>query len=173
MKAKIKKDLTEIIEKSIVEYSSDTVEDKSKLLANLIKEINIVKEIENQEVDISIKKSRLKLDQDKLIFEKEKDIFEKEKFEFEKIKFENLKDVDKSKLDIELSKLHFEKTKLDIEVKISKKDKVFNGIMKGLEIGVPLIINTGLSLLVIKLTQIEDGIIPASMKDFIKHIYKK
>lgn len=187
MKAEIRKDLTDIVQGTIKEYNSYDSENKGKVLGNLIKEINLVKDLENQTIDNSIKRRRLKLDeaklaldQDKIQLEKTKIDIDARKLDLEEKKFNFGNQIEKTKIDIEVRKLELEEKKFDFEnqkfnseVKRSKNDKIFNIGMKVIEVLIPLTIYTGLSFMHLRLVYKDDGIAPSSMKDFIKYVVKK
>lgn len=176
MKAEIRKDLTDIVQDTIKEYSSYDSENKGKVLGSLIKEINLVKDLENQTIDNSIKRRRLKLDEAKLALDQDKIQLEKTKIDIDarKIDIDAQKlDIDARKLELEEKKFNFENQKFNSEVERSKKDKIFNIGMKAIEVLIPLTIYTGLSLMSLRLVYKDDGIAPSSMKDFIKYVVKK
>lgn len=169
MKVKIKKDLTGIVEKSIKDYSDANTEEQSKVLGDLIKEINIIKEIETNDIDNSIKKQKLKIEIEKLEIEKSRLYLENQKFILE----ENKVNLEESKLDLERIKFELDRTKFESEKSKSKADKIYNSIVKGLEIGVPLVVNTALTLMLFRLIYKDDGRAPSELKDLMRHVYKK
>lgn len=180
MKTKTKKELNEIVNGMVIDYNNAPADEKGKVLANLIKGVSIVKEIESQDIENQIKQKRIKLDEEKLELEKKRMIIEESKFslEQEKItadrdKFISTNSLDAKKFNLEDSKLDFEKFKFNAETKKSKADKVFNGVMKGLEIGLPLIIYSGLSVLALKATYKDDVRVPSETWNFIKNVFKK
>ena len=180
MKIKTKKELNAIVEGMVVDYNQAAADEKGKVLANLIKGVNIVKEIESQEIDNQVKKQRLKLDEEKLELEKRRIELDNDKFKLDhqkmlndQDKFEASFDLDVRKLELEDSKLDFERDKFETEIKKSKADKVFNGVMKGLEIGLPLIIYSGLSILSLKAIYKDDERVPSETWNFIKNVLKK
>ena len=180
MNTKTKKELNTIIDNMVDEYNNAGPDEKSKILANLIKGINVVKEVESQAVENKIKIKRHKLDENKLELEKERMILESEKLQIEKDKirkdqeqFEVSTVNDIRKLELEDLKLEFEKEKFDIELNKAKTDKLFNGIMKGLEIGLPLFIYGGLSVLALKATYKDDVRVPSETWSFIRSVFKR
>lgn len=180
MKTNTKKELNAIVEGMVVDYNQATADEKGKVLANLIKGVNIVKEIESQEIDNQVKKQRLKLDEEKLELEKRRIELDNDKFKLDHQKMLNDQDkfnasieLDVRKLELEDSKLDFERDKFETEIKKSKADKVFNGVMKGLEIGLPLIIYSGLSILSLKAIYKDDERVPSETWNFIKNVLKK
>ena len=181
MKTKTKKELNAIVECMIVDYNQATVEEKGKVLANLINGVNVIKGIESQEIENQVKKQRIKLDKEKLELKRRKIKIEINKFKLDQLKMENdlnkmylTNDIDYRKLELEDSKLDFEKEKFKTEIKKSKSDKIFNGVMKGLETGLPLIFFTGLSLISMKAIYVDDVRIPNDTTwSFIKNVLKK
>lgn len=181
MKTKMKKELIAIVEGMVVDYNQAANDEKGKVLANLIKGVNVVKEIESQEIDNKVKKQRIKLDEEKLELERRKIELDVDKFKLDQLKMENdqdkfylTNDMDSRKLELEDSKLDFEKEKFKTEIKKSKGDKVFNGFMKIGEIGLPLIIYTWLSMISIKAIYVDDVRIPNDTTwSFIKNVLKK
>ena len=59
---------------------------KGKVLANLIKGVNVVKEIESQEIDNQVKKQRIKLDEEKLELERRRIELDVDKFKLDQAK---------------------------------------------------------------------------------------
>lgn len=181
MKTKTKQDLYTIVDDLVTEYNSaSSVDEKGKILVNVIKGVNAIKEIENQSVENLIKRKRFKLDEDKLEvererldFEDERMILDKEKLDFDKFKFDLLNENDIRKLSLEDSKLIFEEKKFNVDLDKAKKDKIFNGVMKGLEIGLPLIIYASLSVLSLKAIYKDDVRVPSETWNFIKGVSRK
>ena len=180
MKTKTKKELNVIVEGMVVDYNQAAADEKGKVLANLIKGVNIVKEIESQEIDNQVKKQRIKLDEEKLELDRRRIELDVDKFKLDQLKVKNdqdkfylTNDMDSRKIGLEESKLDFDKGKFETEIKKSKADKVFNGVMKGLEIGLPLIIYSGLSILSLKAIYKDDERVPSETWNFIKNVLKK
>jgi hypothetical protein len=180
MKVKTKKDLNAIVDDMVIEYNKAESDEKGKVLANLIKGVNVIKEVEGQDIDNQIKKKRIRLDEEKLELEKrrmeieeEKLRLDREKLEIDQSKFNATTNNDIRKLELEDSKLEFEKKRFKIELNKSKTDKIFNGVMKGLEIGLPLIIYGGLSVLSLKAIYKDDVRVPSETWNFIRGVSKK
>jgi len=180
MKTKTKKDLNTIVDSIVDDYNKATKDEKGKVLADLIKGVNVIKDVEKQTFDNSVKRKQLKLDEEKLELEKKRMEIESKKIQIERdklnkdqVKFDIVTINDVRKLELEDSKLDFEKQKFNIELRKMKADKVFNGIMKGLEIGLPLVIYAGLSVLSLKAIYKDDVRVPSETWNFIKGVSKK
>lgn len=180
MKVKTKRELNEIVESIIVDYNNASDDEKGKVLANLIKGVNVVKEIESQEIENQIKKKRIKLDEEKLELEKRKIELDMDKLKldqdkilYDQDKFNSINKLDYRKLELEDSKLDFEMSKFKVEIEKSKADKVFTGVIKGLEIALPLIIYSGLSILSLKAIYKDDVRVPSETWNFIRSVSKK
>jgi len=180
MKTKTKKDLNTIVDSIVDDYNNAARDEKGKVLADLIKGVTVIKDVEKQDFDNQVKRKQLKLDEGKLELEKkriemesEKLQIDRDKLEKDQDKFELTTDNDVRKLELEDSKLDFEKQKFNIELRKMKADKVFNGVMKGLEIGLPLIIYAGLSVLSLKAIYKDDVRVPSETWNFIKGVSKK
>jgi len=180
MKAKIKKDLNAIVDSIVGDYNQALTADRGVVLGNIIKGVNIIKEIENQDVENQIKRINVKLAEEKLQLEKDKMNLEMRRLEMDQAKLENEQDKfkvtvdnDIRKLELEDSKLEFEKSKFNIEWRKFKADKIFNGIMKGLEVAIPVIAGTWLSILSLKAIYKDDSRIPSETWSFIRSTFKK
>jgi len=181
MKVKTKADLYTIAEDLVKEYNTaSSTEDKGKILVSVIKVVNTIKEIESQSVENLIKRKRLKLDEEKLEvdkarlkFEDARMILDKAKLDFDHIKFNSMNENDIRKMSLEDSKLVFEEKKFSMDLDKAKTDKIFNGVMKGLEIGLPLIIYAGLSILSLKAIYKDDVRVPSETWNFIKGVSRK
>lgn len=180
MKVKTKKDLNIIVDNIIEDYIQAKGDEKGKVLADLIKGVNVVKEIESQDLENQLKKKKLKLDEEKLELEKrrmeleeERVNLDREKLENDRTKFEQTSYSDERKFSLDDNKLEFEKSKFKFDIDKAKADKVFNGIMKGLEVGIPLIIYAGLSVLSLKAIYKDDVRVPSETWNFIRSVSKK
>ena len=181
MKTKTKKDLSTIVDNIVDDYNSaSTREEKGKVLADLIKGVNVIKEVESQALDDQIKKKRLRLDEEKLELDKERLSLENKKLKMDQQKYTN--EVGKfeltiqnenRKLDLDDSKLDFEKQKFNFDLRKLRTDRIFNGIMKGIEVAVPLIVFGGLSVLGLKATYKDDVRVPSETWSFIRSVSKK
>lgn len=92
MKIKTKKELNAIVEGMVVDYNQAAADEKGKVLANLIKGVNVVKEIESQEIDNQVKKQRIKLDEEKLELERRRIELDVDKFKLDQQKMLNDQD---------------------------------------------------------------------------------
>jgi membrane-associated HD superfamily phosphohydrolase len=188
MKIKQKKELNAIVDGMLKDYNTASQPDeKGKALASLIKGVNVIKEVENQEIDNQIKRKKIKLDEEKLELEKKRMILEEERLKIDQDKVNMEKDKmntdqdkfsittenDIRKLELEDSKLDFEKKKFNVELKRTKTDKIISNVLKGLEIGVPVIIYGGLSVLALKATYKDDVRVPSETWSFIRSVFKK
>lgn len=180
MKAKTKKDLNVIIDSIVEDYNQAKGEEKSKVLADLIKGVNVVKEIESQNLESQLKKKKMKLDEEKLELEKrrmeleeERVNLDREKLENDRTKFEQTTYSDERKFKLDDDKLDFEKSKFKFDIDKAKTDKVFNVVVKGLEVGLPLIIYAGLSVLSLKAIYKDDVRVPSETWNFIRSVSKK
>lgn len=181
MKVKTKNDLNTIIDDMVVDYNTaQDAEEKGKVVTNLLKVVNVVKEIEKEAVENRIKKKKLKLDEEKLELDKLRIDIDVDKLDVERDKLENDRDKTKlntdndiRKIELDDSKLEFDKQKFDSELDKAKSDKVFSAIMKGLEVGIPLIIYGGLSVLSLKAIYKDDVRVPSETWNFIKSVSKK
>lgn len=180
MKAEIKRELTEVVKSSLTNYSYLSADDKADGIRRLEKELNLLKEIEAQDIENSIKKKRLKLDIQKYELEVVKvDLenlrisLERDKYESDKLRTQITNEIENERLRLEQEKLDFEREKLNLEFKKSRADKIFNGLIKGIEVGIPLVVNTGLTLMLFRLIYKDDGRAPSEMKDLMRHVYRK
>lgn len=180
MKVKTKKDLNLIVDSIISDYTQAKSDEKGKVLADLIKGVNVVKEIESQDLENQLKKKKLKLDEEKLELEKrrmeleeERVNLDREKLENDRAKFEQTSYSDDRKFRLDDDRLEFEKSKFKFDIEKVKSDKVYNGIIKGLEVGIPLIIYAGLSVLSLKAIYKDDVRVPSDTWNFIRSVSKK
>lgn len=125
--------------------------------------------------------ARLKIEEVKAQLERDKFncqlIQEDNKISLEKEKLAQTLRLEEAKLNLEADKLKLEYAKLEIEkaVKLSeeKKEKrsFFANIgIKTLEIGIPTLTYFALAIMNLRLVYKDDGIIPSTMKDFMKKI---
>jgi len=180
MKSKTKNDLNAIIDDIVVDYNNAAPDEKGKVLGDLIKVVNVAKEIESTTIENQIKKKKFKLDVEKLELDRRRiDIdvdkldMERDKLENDRDKFKLTTDNDIRKIELDDSKLEFEKRKFGFELDKVKADKIFSAIMKGLEVGLPLIIYGGLSVLSLKAIYKDDVRVPSETWGFIRSVSKK
>lgn len=181
MKRQTKNDLNVIIDDMVIDYNAaQDAEEKGKVVTNLLKVVNVVKEIEKEAIENQVKKKKLKLDEEKLELDKLRIDIDVDKLDIERDKLKN--DRDKSelttgndirKIELDDSKLEFDKQKFSSELEKAKSDKVFSAIMKGLEVGLPLIIYGGLSVLSLKAIYKDDMRVPSDTWGFIRSVSKK
>lgn len=174
MKAKIKTELNKIVIESITEYKGAT-DEKSKLaiLHRLTKEINTLKDVENQEIENRVKIERSEIDLMKFELDKSKYELDVLKLDNEINKTESTIKLDNRRVENDILKIDNDVERLNLEKKFGKIDRVMNCMIKTLEIGVPLLINTGLTLMLFRLIYKDDGRAPSELKDLMRHIYKK
>lgn len=168
MNSKVRRGMIKDIEANVNNFEklALTDDDRTRGLNVIGKEIKILSDSEKQKAEIKILKERFKL---------------------EKIKVENQIENENKKIEIELEKLDFERFKLTLEearlqndlnkqqeeIKAKKVDRWVNIGMKVLEIGIPLAVNTILILWNFRLVYKDDGVLPSSIKDLMRHILKK
>lgn len=187
MKKEIKENLNTIVIDVADDYNQAAADEKKEIFSRFIKGINAVKELEAQAVDNSIKRKKIRLEEDKFELDEEKFELEKDKYEierrkldielskleFEKEKFTFNKDQEVSKFELDKLRFEFDKLKFENELERAKADKIFNAIIKGLEIGLPLVFYVGLSVFSLKAIYKDDMRIPSDTWSFIRGVLKK
>jgi len=182
MNKKTKKELNACIDKLIQDFNSVPAgsNESTVIMANATKAISSLKDIESNEIENETKLRRIVIDETKLELEKTKSKLEEDrlrldqsKMTMEGEKFEYSKDIDSQRLDLDNEKLLFDKEKLSSENKKAKADKIFNGVIKGFEICVPIIIYGGLSVLSLKAIYKDDARIPSETWGFIKGVVSR
>lgn len=188
MNKDIKNELHALVVDITDDYRNATDQhERGKAYDRFLKGVSTVKEIDAQAVDNSVKRKKIRIDESKLELDESKLELERQKIDIElkRLKLDNDKfdlendkylrdgNFEELKLELENARLEFEKTKFDTELEKAKADKLFNTIMRGIEIGVPLAVYGGLSILSLKAMYKDDGIVPSSTWNFIKGVFKR
>ena len=160
MKKELKNLLENMAENDINNLTKFSSEDKSGELNDIIKEVGLLNNSVKLENDITEKERRFKLDESR---------------QEEEIKIKELAYLlEKRKLDFEEKKFEYEKNKFEqesIENKKNRKyDKILNIILDIIKIGLPITAYVGLTILTLKLTYKDHGMVPSEIRDFIRDI---
>jgi len=187
----VKKDIKDNLNNLVLDVSKDygtaTPNEKNDLFNRIIKGVSTVKEVEGQSVENSVKRKQVKLEESKQELERDKlelerskvnnDIrkigLEESKINFEMKRFEATMNNETLKLELENAKFGFEKLKYEHELSKEKSDRRYNTIIKCIEIGLPLFVYGGLSILSLKAIYKDDERIPSDTWNFIKGVLRK
>jgi len=170
----LKKGLDVVVGDIIDEYNNAMSSDeKTKALNHLLKTSDVVLKIKNDEIENRIKRSKIKIEQEKIELEQAKLELDKEKLELDITKSKLSQENDSNKIELDKNKFDLDIEKFNFEKKKSKKEKIFNIIIKGLEVGLPLLVYGTLSVLALKATYKDDVRVPSETWNFIKGVSRK
>lgn len=173
MRNKTRKDFDDIVDKAVVRYNAASDDDRGGELTNLIKVVNVAKDLDTQTIENRIKNKKIKLDLEKLDIERKQLILQEEKLTLDKEQMSRSSFNEVCKLNVEKDRLEFDREKLNFESTNAKVERKFGWLIKSLEIGLPLIGYLALSTLALKATYKDDVRIPSETWGFIKGVFRR
>lgn len=179
MKRDTKRNIQAVVDNVINDYGI-AGKNNTSVLSDIVKAVTLVKDLDNEAVENTAKRKRVKFEEEKLEIEKNKIEIDAKKLELEMSKFNFEQDktafeqrLNEKKIEIDFQKLEFEKQKLRYETDRQRKEKIHMTVTKAIEIGLPLVVYFGLSILSLKAIYADDARIPSETWKFVSGVVRR